>query len=274
MTIKQNIQTAIKKGQQENYKIRNTEAKRILRHILGMSAEQLIVHSNDEVPKQQEMEFKNQIKELINGKPLQYITNTQPFYGRDFYVNENVLIPQPDTEIVVEKTIEVAKNMETPIQILDLCTGSGAIAISIKAELGEDVEVTATDISLKALEVAKINEKKILKQNQKIKFIQSDMFENIIGKFDIIVSNPPYIESEEIKKLDKDVQNEPMIALDGGEDGLKFYRIISQNKEKFLKTYGKLIMEIGYNQRTKLQKLFPNAKCIQDYAGNDRIIIA
>ena len=169
-----------------------------------------------------------------------------------FYVDENVLIPQPDTETIVEKIIKDYEGKK--VKILDLCTGSGAIGISL-AKYIEESEVTALDISMKALQIAKLNAEKNL-VHKKMKFILSDMFEKIENeKFDIIVSNPPYIESDTIKTLEKQVQNEPSIALDGGKDGLKFYKIIADYAWKYLNVNGKIYLEIGYNQKEKVIKL-------------------
>ena len=196
--------------------------------------------------------------------------------GLNFYVNENVLIPQPDTEILVEETIEKIKNlMSNNIKILDLCTGSGAIAISIAKLMSN---ITATDISEKALKIAKTNAQNNNVQN-KIKFINSNMFQNINEKFDVILSNPPYIETNTIKTLSKEVQNEPKLALDGGQDGLEFYRIIAKNAHKHLNKNGIIMLEIGYNQRKAVTQIFEetkkykNIECKKDYSNNDRIII-
>lgn len=280
-----------------------------------------------ELKKEQENFLKNSIEELKNGKPIQYITHEQYFYGNKFYVDENVLIPQPDTEIIVEETLKQINNLKKQnVKILDLCTGSGAIAISIlnyfDKNIGDNssklnvsdfnkyvdnftlesnvklfnknkyktysklkeikennllpnkknIEMYASDISKNALKVAYKNEENILKKHV-IKFVQSDMFENIKEKFDIIVSNPPYIKSDVIKTLQKDVQNEPHIALDGGKDGLKFYEIISDNYKKYLEKDGIILLEIGFDQRNDVQTLFKGSTCIKDFAGNDRVII-
>ena len=254
-----------------------------------------------ELKKEQENFLKNSIEELKIGKPIQYITHEQYFYGNKFYVDENVLIPQPDTEIIVEETLKQIKNLKKQnVKILDLCTGSGAIAISIlnyfdkyigdnssKLNVSDfnkkiddftleankkNIEMYASDISKNALKVAYKNEENILKKHV-IKFVQSNMFDNIKEKFDIIVSNPPYIKSDVIKTLQKDVQNEPHIALDGGKDGLKFYKIISDNYKKYLEKDGIILLEIGFDQRNDVQTLFKGSTCIKDFAGNDRVII-
>jgi len=193
--------------------------------------------------------------------------------GIEFNVNKDVLIPQPDTEILVEETIKIAKEYNKP-KVLDLCTGSGAIAVSIKKYVPE-AEVFASDISIKALQLAKINN-----IDNNINFIESNLFENINNEFDIIVSNPPYIRTEEIKSLSKEVQNEPLIALDGGQDGLDFYRDIIKQAHNYLKSNGKLCLEIGDEQKDAITQIlksnfnYTNIKYYKDLQGNDRVIIA
>ena len=226
---------------------------------------------------QKQTDYMRYIDKIINGKPIQYITNEQEFMKLKFYVDENVLIPQPDTEILVEKVIDEFKDKE--VKILDLCTGSGAIAVSL-AKYIKKSNIIATDISNKAIQIAKLNSEKNL-VHKKIKFILSDMFKNIKNNtFDLIVSNPPYVKTDVINNLEKSVQNEPNIALDGGEDGLKFYKIIAENAYKFLNNNGKLYLEIGFDQKENvinlLQKTYKynEITCIKDLAGNDRLIIA
>lgn len=198
--------------------------------------------------------------------------------GLKFYVDENVLIPQPDTEILVENTIQIVNELQkenkNEINILDLCTGSGAIAISLCKNL-QYVKIFASDISEKALDIAKKNANL---NNAKICLIKSDLFDNINEKFDIIVSNPPYIETAEIEKLSDEVKNEPNIALDGGIDGLDFYKKITKKAKKFLSENGLLIVEIGYNQRKSVEKMFidnefKNIQILKDLNKIDRVII-
>lgn len=253
----------------------------LLQYLLKMNKTELIVNQEKEISRVIENKYLKCIEEIINGKPIQYITKTQEFMNLKFYVDENVLIPQPDTEILVEETIKKINEIkkEKTIKVLDMCTGSGAIAIAIKKyanEINKEVEVYATDISEAAIKIAKKNAKK---NGAKVNFILSDMFENIKeSEFDIIVSNPPYIESKTISTLSKEVQNEPHIALDGGEDGLKFYKIIAQNANKFLKEKGQLLLEIGYNQKESVMKVFEYTKkyfcisCIKDLSNNDRVL--
>ena len=250
----------------------------LLQHLLKINKTELIINQENEVTKKDENKFFKCIEEVISGKPIQYITKSQEFMNLKFYVDENVLIPQPDTEILVEEVIKRINEIkkEKIIKVLDLCTGSGAISISIKKYVNENVEVYATDISEKAIKIAKKNAKN---NDVKVNFILSDMFENIKEKeFDIIVSNPPYIESKTISTLSKEVQNEPHIALDGGEDGLKFYKIVAENANKFLKEKGQVFLEIGYNQKESVEKIFEDTKkyfcisCIRDLANNDRVL--
>lgn len=254
----------------------------LVEHICNMNKFELVINHDKSVTEEQINDFELGLEKIKNNIPIQYITNHQEFMKLNFYVDENVLIPQPDTEVLVEEVIKYAKTLpttsSTPIKILDLCTGSGAIAISL-AKYIDNCEVTATDISSKALQIAKLNAEKNL-VHTKIDFIESDMFKNIDEKqFDIIVSNPPYIESDVISTLSKEVQNEPHIALDGGDDGLKFYRLIIKNAKNYLSENGKIFLEIGFDQKEKLfnlieeSKQFSNQTCIKDLSGNDRVII-
>lgn len=254
--------------------------RELLAFVLGVEKQYLVIHLDDELNAEDYIEFKENINKLINGKPLQYITNNQEFMGLNFFVNENVLIPQPDTEIIVEETLKKCKELllkNGKIRILDLCTGSGAIAVCLENFLGDKAEVFASDISTKALEVAKNNNEK---NNTNVRFIESNLFENIQEqKFNIIVSNPPYIRSDVINKLSKQVQNEPHLALDGGEDGLKFYKKIIEQACNYIEN-GYLILEIGYDQKEDVENLlkenknYSEIKTIQDFSGNDRCAIA
>lgn len=253
-------------------------AKILMAYTLNKSKEYLVINDKENLNDNVLELYNIYIKKIIDGYPLQYITNNQEFMRLKFYVNEHVLIPQPDTEILVEKVIEICKEnyKEKAVKILDLCTGSGAIAISIKKYLN-NAEIIASDISINALSVAKKN---AALNDVKVKFIQSDMFQKINNKYDIIVSNPPYIEKEILKTLPKDVKCEPIIALDGGYDGLDFYKQISKNAYKYLNQCGYLALEIGYNQKSNVtdilqnEKKYIDLKTIKDLAGNDRVIIA
>ena len=252
-------------------------SKILLKHLLNVNDSYLIINSDKELELSVEEKFKEGIELLKNGFPIQYITNNQEFMGLSFYVDSNVLIPQPDTEILAEEVLDILKNNDGLGTVLDLCTGSGAIGISI-AKFSK-CSVTMSDISQNALEIAKKN----ATSNEligKCNFLLSDMFENINEKFDIIVSNPPYIKTKVINTLDAEVQNEPHLALDGGEDGLNFYRIIAENAYKYLNKDGILTLEIGYDQKeeviTLLEKVgkYTDIYCKKDLGHNDRVIVS
>jgi protein-(glutamine-N5) methyltransferase, release factor-specific len=273
MKIKEALYACINNLKENNIDEAHSKARRLLAFTLNVPKEYLIINNEKELSKQDFEYYKNYITRLINGEPIQYIIGKQEFMGIEFNVNKDVLIPQPDTEILVEETIKIAKEYNKP-KVLDLCTGSGAIAVSIKKYIPE-AEVFASDISIKALQLAKINN-----IDNNINFIESNLFENINNEFDIIVSNPPYIRTEEIKSLSKEVQNEPLIALDGGQDGLDFYRDIIKQAHNYLKSNGKLCLEIGDEQKDAITQIlksnfnYTNIKYYKDLQGNDRVIIA
>ena len=252
-------------------------AKLLLEKVFNCKDNYLVINNEKELTPEQENYFKNLVKAVKAGEPVQYITNKQEFYDCEFYVDENVLIPQQDTTFVVYKALSVLNSMHynRPIKILDLCTGSGAIAIVISKMLKEKniaFEMTASDISAGALKVAMKNATKII-PDVKINFILSDLFDKVDGKFDMIVSNPPYVRSGDIEKLSPDVQNEPHIALDGGIDGLNFYRKISEKIDEHLINEGYLVLEIDYNQGKKVCELFENSNFFKDLNKNDRCVI-
>lgn len=208
--------------------------------------------------------------ERIKGKPLSYVLGNADFYGYEIKVDERVLIPRPETEELVSEVLKVVKNTD---KVLDLCTGSGAIALVINKKSG--ASVTATDISEAALEVAKENFKQF---DAAVETRLIDLYGDLSEKFDIIVSNPPYIKTEEIDTLDKEVKDyEPRIALDGGEDGLDFYRRICEGAKQRLNEHGKLFLEAGYGEAEEINKMLENdfnVEIIKDISGIDRIIKA
>ena len=212
------------------------------------------------------------LKELKEGKPVQYIVGNVDFYDINLLVNENVLIPRFETETLIEKTINYAKELTEPLEILDIGTGSGAIAITLAKHL--NCHVLATDISKKAIEIAKENAKR---NDVQIDFKQSDILKNIQGKFDVIISNPPYIAKEEV--IDPLVKNnEPNIALYADNSGLYFYEEILKNIKPYLKEKCLIAFEIGMTQSKAITKLaqnfLPQSKIIteKDLTGKDRYI--
>lgn len=224
-------------------------------------------------PSELEM-FNNFLIRRLNNEPIAYILEKCEFMGLDFKVNSSVLIPRGDTEVLIEEIIKVKQEN---MKILDIGTGSGAIAISL-AKFIPNAKITAIDISEKALEIAKENAR-LNKQENQIKFIKSNLFESVNERdYDIIVSNPPYIKKEVIPTLDINVKNfEPLTALDGGDDGLFFYKEITKSSSNYLKQNGRIFYEIGYDQGKDvndilLKNSFYNVRTILDLAGLDRVV--
>lgn len=279
MIIKEVLKTAIEKLKNKNIEDASMKVKMILSDTLNKEKEYLLVHDQDELDEDILKVFDERLNKLISGKPIQYILNKQDFMGLHFYVDENVLIPQSDTENLVEEVIkisEILKMGKEQLKVLDMCTGSGAIAVSLSKYLDKAL-IYASDISINALDVAKKNAKS---NSLDITFIHSDLFNDIeiSNQFDIIVSNPPYIETEVIKSLSKEVQEEPIIALDGGKDGLDFYREIIKCAKEYLIKDGYLALEIGYDQKDSVIKLlqdndYKNIYSKKDLSGNDRVVV-
>lgn len=277
MTIREAITKASIKLKTQNIDSPKQKARLLMQYVLHKNRQYLIVYDEKKLTPNQEERYFEGVSRMLQGIPLQHITHLQEFMKMNFYVNKDVLIPRQDTEVLVEEVIKIAKRINAK-KILDLCTGSGAIAISL-AKYIENSQITATDISEKALYIAEKNaiEQKVDRQ---IAFLQSDLFNDIPKeKYDIIVSNPPYIKKDVIKTLNQEVQKEPIIALDGGIDGLKFYHKIISNSYEFLKYGGYLCLEIGYDQKIDVIELiekeekYVNTYGKKDLYDNDRIII-
>jgi len=251
------------------------EAEVLLAHILGKDRLYLTAFGDREISSDVEKDFYEKCQRRALGEPSAYILGEKEFMSLSFEVNPSVLIPRPDTELLVELICEEYKGKDK--KILDLCTGSGAIACSLAHFLPE-CSFTATDISEKALATAKKNAKRN-KVDERINFIISDALQKTdFGEmFDIVVSNPPYIESSVIPTLERNVKDyEPLLALDGGDDGLIFYRKIVDNIDASLKLGGELYFEIGFNQAQSvseiMQEKFCDIQVIKDLAGHDRVV--
>lgn len=275
------IMEAIKKGMIElknaDIETPKLKARLLMQFTLNKPRQYIIVNDLNELTAKEENQYFSAIKKMRQGVPLEHITHQREFMKLNFFVNENVLIPRQDTEILVEEVINIAKKANAKT-ILDLCTGSGAIAVSLAKYL-PNTEITAVDISREALKVAKKNAISNEVENQ-ITFISSDLFTNLENqKFDIIVSNPPYIKEGVMKELDKEVKMEPELALNGGKDGLYFYRKIVSNAYQYLKYKGYLCLEIGFDQKIDVIELieneekFENTYSKKDLYNNDRIIV-
>ncbi len=271
-TYKELLDFAIEKFDEAGIMKADIEARYILLATFDIKLVDFILDKNKRVSDEQKIKkFYEYIRERLVGKPFQYIINRQNFCGFNFYVDEAVLIPRFDTECLVEEVVLDNKNNNN-LDILDLCTGSGAIAVSL-GKLGGYNNISASDISARALEIARKNAEN---NDVDIDFILSDMFENIEKKYDILVCNPPYIRTNDIEELDIGVKDyEPKLALDGKEDGLYFYKIIADEARKYLNKNAKIYLEIGYDQASDIKKIFEGYRSVEikkDLDDKDRIV--
>lgn len=253
------------------------DADWLLSNILSCSRSELSLIGDELFPKKLLEKYLDYVKRRLSGEPLQYILQEQSFYGYDFYVDSNVLIPRFETEELVEKAIQII-NKNKLRTIIDMCTGSGCIGITIAKEC-LDVQSVCVDLSSKALDVAKYNADQLDVVDQ-VAFYKSNLFADIRAmEVDMIISNPPYIESVVIDTLSDEVKcQEPHLALDGGSDGLEFYRRIIKESQHYLMDKGYLLFEIGYNQMEAVIDLMKLNKFVdivgyQDLSGHDRIVI-
>lgn len=243
----------------------------LLEWCTGVSRSHYLAYPDETIFQDQEEQYRAALARRERRIPLQQITGEQEFMGLSFYVNEHVLIPRQDTEILVEET---ARFLKDGMQFLDLCTGSGCILLSL-LHLKPGAEGTGADLSPEALKVAEKNRERL---GAKAALIQSDLFDKIEGAFDVIVSNPPYIKRTEIETLMDEVRlHEPYMALDGHEDGLYFYRKIAEEAPKYLRAGGGLFLEIGCDQGACVAELlrqqgFADVKVVKDLAGLDRVV--
>ena len=269
----------------------------ILCHILGWDRVKLMINYGQDLDGEQLSIFEAMIAKRVDQMPIAYIINKKEFMGLDFYVDERVLIPRPDTELLVEDLVESLDEMvdiktESDIRVLDMCTGSGAIILSgasywkdrqaqIRVEARNNISFIGVDISRAALDVASINRESLGLEG--VRLIESDLFTRLgdyKGRLDIIVSNPPYIEDKVIEGLEKDVKDyEPRLALAGGEDGMDFYNKIIEEAYDYLKSGGKLVFESGHDQAEKILKKMAQVGYIKGYTkkdiqGFDRLVAA
>ncbi len=277
MTIKQALIKAVTVLKLEKISTPKLKARLLLQYVLKKPRQYLIVYDNQQLTDKEEQEYLKYVELLTQGEPIEHITHQKEFMKLNFYVDENVLIPRQDTEVLVEEVMKIAKKMGAK-KILDLCTGSGAIAVSLAKYL-ENVQLTALDISGKALDIAIANAKNNHVQDR-ITFVESDLFQNLgQEKYDMIVSNPPYIRRKDLETLDREVRKEPRLALDGGEDGLDFYKEIIDRGYEYLKYGGYMCLEIGYDQKEEVMQIIKDKKqyigtyCKKDLYDNDRVIV-
>lgn len=277
MTIKQALIKGVTVLKLEKISTPKLKARLLLQYVLKKPRQYLIVYDNQKLTEKEEQDYLKYIELLKQGEPIEHITHQKEFMKLNFYVDENVLIPRQDTEVLVEEVMKIAKKNRAK-KILDLCTGSGAIAVSLAKYL-ENIQLTALDISGKALDIAIANAKNNHVQD-KITFVESNLFQDLgQEKYDIIVSNPPYIRRKELETLDREVRREPRLALDGGEDGLDFYREIIDRGYEYLKYGGYICLEIGYDQKEEVMQIIKDKKqyidtyCKKDLYDNDRVIV-
>jgi len=247
------------------------ETRKILSYLLEKDTSYLITHDDMDLDKEIEKKYFDILKKRKLGMPLQYILGKEEFYGRTFEVLSDVLIPRSDTEISIEVLSNIIKNNDINT-MLEIGTGTGIVSITIDLETG--IDITAVDISDAAIKNANLNKDYL---NSKINIIKSDLFQKVSNKFDLIYSNPPYIKSEDINELQIEVKDyEPRLALDGGEDGLYFYRKIIDKSIKYLNKNGFLVFEIGYNQADDISKLMKDkfdVKIYKDLNNLDRVVV-
>lgn len=292
LLLKDALAMAEARFQQEGIKTARLDAEMLFSFVVGKDKAWQFLNYGKEIDEGLCENYFKLVDERSGGRPLQYIVGNQEFMGLTFLVNEDVLIPRQDTELLVEKILEIVKAVEKrrSFEILDLCCGSGAIAISLAHHLKENTKkfsLVGTDISEKALKTAKENAR-LNQVEKRIEFIESDLFEEFPlnrkgrGKrlFDIIASNPPYIPSGEIKNLMREVRDhEPLSALDGGIDGLDFYRKIINQSGAHLKSGGLLMLEIGHDQGeavseiAKNEDIYEDAVILNDYSGHPRLLV-
>lgn len=292
MTRREAYDYGVEQLEAEGIENADCDIRILLEDLCGVDREELFIQGDKVISRRESEIFMNAVNRRMGHYPVQYITGKQEFMGLTFSVNQNVLIPRMDTEILVE---EVLKELMDGSRILDMCTGSGCILLSL-LYYSNDCEGVGVDISQEALDVAKDNSGRLILDDtfdllfqtggkgkkhldeEKIEFIQSNLFNDVRGRFDIIVSNPPYIRSDVIPTLMEEVRDyEPMLALDGKEDGLYFYRKIIEKAPAYLNPEGKLFFEIGYDQADDVVLLmeeagFKDVVVVKDYAHLNRVV--
>lgn len=276
MTISKAVRCGASFLKESNIDNADYDSFALLADIMGIDRSYYYMHGDDELDSQVYNEFFGKVRRRCAHEPLQHITGKQYFYGNEFKVNPDVLIPRQDTEVLVSEALKI---LDDKMSVLDMCTGSGCIIISLALNKNLN-EAVGVDLSAKALKVAEENAANLGASD--VNFIESNLFESLDlsmeNKFDMIVSNPPYIETDVIRTLSDEVKlHDPMMALDGHEDGLYFYRKITSCAPKFLKNGGWLLYEIGYNQADAVSVImrdagFRDVSTVKDLAGLDRVV--
>ena len=277
MNIRNTLDGAVTNLNLEYISNPHLDSEILLSESINKDRKYLILNLKKNLNKKYLIKFNKLIKRRKKGEPVAYLTNKKEFWNETFYVDKNVLIPRPDSELIVEQTLKLSSK-NSQLQILDIGTGSGCILISLLKERPKCYG-TGIDISKKSINISKYNAK-MLKLRNRVKFYHSDVDNFSIGKYDVIISNPPYIKLLSLKYLSKDVFNfEPKLALNGGIDGFSEIRKVINRASILIKKNGKLILEIGFNQKDKVKRLLKNKgfyinKVFKDYGKNDRCVIS
>ncbi len=276
-----NIQTLLNKANKtlssSSSKSPKLDSEILLSEAINKNRQYLILNSNEELIKENIKSFENLLKRRKRGEPIAYLVKKKEFWKQNFYINKNVLIPRPDTELLVEETLKLF-NVNSKLNILDIGTGSGCILLSILKER-RNFFGTGIDISKKAINVARFNAK-MHQLSNRVKFYNSDVDNFLIGKYDLIISNPPYIKRKDLKCLEVDVRNfEPKLALDGGRDGFSEITKVISKTSMLLKKNGRFILEMGFDQKNRILNILKKNnffinKVLKDYGKNDRCIIS
>tara|TARA_A100001011_G_scaffold351397_1_gene391464 strand:+ start:554 stop:1396 length:843 start_codon:yes stop_codon:yes gene_type:complete len=276
-----NIETALNQANQElkknnifSYKL---DSEILMTNVVKKERYFVILNLNKSLSNSQLINYRKLIKERSRGKPISYLVGKKEFWKHEFYIEEGVLVPRPDTEVIVEQALKLSKN-KSKLKVLEVGIGSGCILLSLLKEK-KDFYGTGIDISKKCIDISKINSKKLGLKNR-VKFFKTDVDNFNYGKYDLIISNPPYIKTLDLKYLDKDViAFEPKIALNGGLEGLSEIRKVINKSSELIKIGGKLILEIAFDQKNEVlellkEKRFYINKTLKDLSKNDRCIIS
>ena len=277
MKISQALNIGIKFLIKKNIKSPSLDSEILMSKAIKKDKKFIILNSNQKLEEESFQYFKSLIKQRSTGKPIAYLTGNKSFWNYEFKITPDVLIPRPDTELIIDEILKIAK-YKKKLNILDIGVGSGCILLTILKEK-KDFKGVGVDISKKCLDLCRINAS-ILNLNNRVKFFKSDVDNFTYGKYDLIISNPPYIKKLDLKYLDKDVINfEPKLALDGGLEGLSAIRKVINKSSELIKINGKLVLEIAFDQKNEVLKLLKNKgfyinKVLKDLAKNDRCIIS
>ena len=277
MNIENTLSYGVKILTKFNIKTPKLDSEILLSKVISKDRKYIILNSCEEINKKSLDDFNNLIQRRKKGEPIAYITNNKEFWNDSFYVDKNVLIPRPDTELIIDQVLKIFPK-DKRLQLLDIGVGSGCILLSLLKERSNFFG-TGIDISKKSINISKYNAK-ILQLTNRVKFYNSDVDNFKIGKYDLIVSNPPYIDLLNLKYLERDVINfEPKLALSGGFDGFSKIKKVVSKAADLIKKNGKLILEIGFSQTEKVRKIlkengFYTNKVIKDYGKKDRCIVS